>query len=143
FARGLGFDVVWQGVMVTVLTVAAYFIGHYMEAGVFEIAESPDGMTMAFLTISMAEMFHSLNMRSRRNSLLKIKHHNKYLFAAMVASLILTSTVIFVPFLASAFQFESISLAEYLVALGLGFLVIPIVEVVKIFQRAYDSKKAN
>lgn len=143
FARGLGFDVVWQGVMVTVLTVAAYFIGHYMEAGVFEIAESADGMTMAFLTLSMAEMFHSLNMRSRRNSLFKMGHHNKYLFAAMIASLILTSLVIFVPFLANAFQFETISLAEYLVAIGLGLLVIPIVEVVKIFQRAYDRKRAN
>lgn len=143
FARGLGFDVVWQGVMVTVLTVAAYFIGHYMEAGVFEIADSADGMTMAFLTLSMAEMFHSLNMRSRRNSLFKMNHHNKYLFAAMLASLVLTTIVIFVPFLATAFQFETISIAEYLVAIGLGLLVIPIVEVVKIFQRAYESKKEN
>ena len=91
----------------------------------------------------MAEMFHSLNMRSRRNSLFKMGHHNKYLFAAMIASLILTSLVIFVPFLANAFQFETISLAEYLVAIGLGLLVIPIVEVVKIFLRAYDRKRAN
>ncbi|HCW03571.1 MAG TPA: calcium-translocating P-type ATPase, PMCA-type [Clostridium sp.] len=143
FARGLGFDVVWQGVMVTVLTVAAYFIGHYMESGVFEIANSADGMTMAFLTLSMSEMFHSLNMRSRRNSLFKMNHHNKYLYTAMLASLVLTTIVIFVPFLATAFQFETISIAEYLVAIGLGLLVIPIVEVVKIFQRAYESKKEN
>lgn len=143
FARGLGFDVVWQGVMVTVLTVAAYFIGHYMESGVFEIANSADGMTMAFLTLSMSEMFHSLNMRSRRNSLFKMGHHNKYLYTAMLASLVLTTIVIFVPFLATAFQFETISIAEYLVAIGLGLLVIPIVEVVKIFQRAYESKKEN
>ena len=143
FARGLGFDVVWQGVMVTVLTVAAYFIGHYMESGVFEIANSADGMTMAFLTLSMSEMFHSLNMRSRRNSLFKMGHHNKYLYTAMLASLVLTTIVIFVPFLATAFQFETISIAEYLVAIGLGLLVIPIIEVVKIFQRAYESKKEN
>ena len=42
------------------MTLAAYFIGHYMESGVWEIANSPDGMTMAFLTMSMAEIFHSL-----------------------------------------------------------------------------------
>ena len=79
FARGLGIDVIWQGAMVTVLTVAAYFIGHYMESGVWEIAQSEDGITMAFITLSMAEMFHSLNMRSRRESIFKLKNHNKFL----------------------------------------------------------------
>lgn len=140
FARGLGTDVIWQGIMVAAVTVAAYFIGHYIEAGVFEIAESPDGMTMAFLTLSMAEMFHSLNMRSRRQSIFRIKHHNKYLYWAMAASLVLTTAVIFVPPLAQAFHFESISLLEYLVSLGLGMVVVPIVEIVKVFQRSYDKK---
>ncbi|WP_334297130.1 cation-translocating P-type ATPase [Anaerocolumna sedimenticola] len=141
FSRGLGFDVIWQGVMITGLTVIAYFVGHYMEAGVFEIAESPDGITMAFLTLSMAEMFHSLNMRSRRQSLFRIKHHNKYLYGAMIASFILTTAVIFVPPLAKAFQFESISPIEYLAAMGLGIVVIPIVEIVKFFQRKSDKKE--
>ncbi|MEY8352321.1 cation-translocating P-type ATPase [Lachnospiraceae bacterium 54-53] len=140
FARGLGADVIWQGVMITAVTVMAYFIGHYMEAGVFEIAESPDGMTMAFLTLSMSEMFHSVNMRSRRHSVFQIKHHNKYLYGAMIASFLLTTAVIFIPPLAEAFQFESISLAEYLVAMGLGLIVIPIVEVVKLFQRLSDKR---
>jgi len=140
FARGLGFDCLWQGALVTAVTIAAYFIGHHMEAGVWEITESPDGMTMAFLTISMAEMFHSLNMRSRRNSIFQMKHHNKFLFGAMVASLILTSAVIFAPPLANAFDFETIRFTEYAVAMGLGFSVIPIVEIVKFFQRKYDRK---
>ncbi|NLK27471.1 MAG: cation-translocating P-type ATPase [Clostridiales bacterium] len=140
FARGLGLDCIWQGAMVTVLTVAAYFVGHYLESGLWEIAESPDGMTMAFLTLSMAEMFHSLNMRSRRHSLFQMKHHNKYLFGAMATSFVLTTAVIFIPPLASAFDFESISLVEYAVAMGLGASVIPIVEIVKFFQRNYDRK---
>ena len=40
-----------------------------MEAGVWEITNSPDGTTMAFLTMSMAEIFHSFNMRSQRHSI--------------------------------------------------------------------------
>ena len=64
FSNGLGFDVAYQGAMVTVLVLAAYFIGHFMESGVWEITQSADGMTMAFLTMSMAEIFHSFNMRS-------------------------------------------------------------------------------
>lgn len=140
FAGGLGFDTIWQGLMITAVTVAAYFIGHFMEHGVFEIAESPDGITMAFLTLSMAEMFHSINMRSRRQSVFRIKNQNKFLFGAMVASLILTTAVITIPPLAAAFDFESISFMEYLTAMGLAIIVIPIVEVVKFFQRIHDKK---
>ncbi len=139
FARGLGFDVLWQGFMVAGVTVLAYFIGHFMEAGVFEIAESPHGMTMAFLTLSMAEMFHSLNMRSRRQSIFRIKQRNNYLFGAIAASFILTTAVIYIPALAKAFRFESISALEYLVAMGLGIVVIPIVEIIKFFQRIHDK----
>lgn len=141
FARGLGFDVIWQGVMVTVLTVAAYFIGHYIESGVWEIAQSEDGITMAFLTLSMSEMFHSLNMRSRRHSIFTLKKQNKYLFGAVIASFILTVVVIYVPFLSNAFQFQPISGLEFVIAIGLGALVIPIVEIVKFFQRQYDKAK--
>ncbi|NMB44342.1 MAG: calcium-translocating P-type ATPase, PMCA-type [Clostridiales bacterium] len=141
FARGLGFDVIWQGVMVTVLTVVAYFIGHYIESGVWEIAQSEDGITMAFLTLSMSEMFHSLNMRSRRHSIFTLKKQNKYLFGAVIASFILTVVVIYVPFLSNAFQFQPISGLEFVIAIGLGALVIPIVEIVKFFQRQYDKAK--
>jgi Ca2+-transporting ATPase len=139
FSRGLGVDVIWQGAMVTVVTVIAYFVGHFMEAGVWEIAESADGMTMAFLTLSMAEMFHSLNMRSRRQSIFRMKNQNKYLFLAMAASLILTTAVIFIPTIAMAFEFEQISFSEYFVAMGLAVMVIPIVEIVKFFQRKRES----
>lgn len=135
FSRGLGADVIWQGMMVTMVTVGAYFVGHYVEAGVWEIAESPDGMTMAFLTLSMAEMFHSLNMRSRRQSIFRMKKQNKFLFLAMAVSLILTTAVIVIPPIAAAFEFEAISPAEYFLAMGLAVSVIPIVETVKFFQR--------
>ena len=87
------------------------------------------------LTLSMVEIFHSLNMRSRRGSLFKMTTHNHFLFGAMVVSLILTTAVIEVPFLAAAFEFTPIDLNEYAVALGLAVLIIPIMEIVKFFQR--------
>ena len=104
FARGLGIDLIWQGAMVAALTVISYFVGHYMESGLWEIAESPAGMTMAFLTLSMSEMFHSLNMRSRRHSIFKMKSKNKFLSGAVIASFILTTVIIFVPPIANAFS---------------------------------------
>ncbi len=135
FSEGLGFDVAYQGVLVTIITLAAYLIGHFMETGIWEFTNSADGMTMAFLTMSMAEIFHSFNMRSQRGSIFKIRHQNLFLIGAMVVSLLLTTAVIYIPFLATAFSFETISLAEYTVAMALAFSVIPVVELVKLIQR--------
>ena len=140
FAGGLGVEVAYQGVLVTLVTMAAYFIGHFMESGVWEITNSADGMTMAFLTMSMAEIFHSYNMRSQHGSIFTLKHHNFFLLGAMLASLVLTTSVIYIPFLANAFEFEAISLAEYAVAMGLALLVIPIVECIKFIRRKMLKK---
>jgi Ca2+-transporting ATPase len=143
FSDGMGFNIAYQGIMVSILTVASYFIGHYLESGVWEIAQSPDGITMAFLTMSMAEIFHSLNMRSQHNSIFTMKSSNIYLFFAMILALVLTTVVIEVPFIANLFDFEVISFKEYAVAMGLAVSVIPIVELVKWIQRRSSSSKYN
>lgn len=135
FAGGMGFDVFFQGAIVTVLVMLSYLIGHRIESGVWEFVNSPDGTTMAFLTLSMVEIFHSLNMRSRRGSIFKLKSHNKFLYGAMIISLILTTVVIEVPFIAKAFQFTPIGFNEYAIALVLAVLIIPIMEIVKAVQR--------
>lgn len=141
FSGGVGFDIAYQGFLVTVVTLAAYFVGHFLESGVWEITNSPDGMTMAFLTMSMAEIFHSFNMRSQRGSIFALKTQNLVLWGAGIMSLILTSAVIYVPFLRAAFSFEEISLVEYAVAMALAFSVIPIVELVKLFERVAVKRK--
>lgn len=135
FAGGMGFDVFFQGAIVTVLVMASYLIGHHYESGVWEFVNSKDGTTMAFLTLSMVEIFHSLNMRSRRGSIFKLTTPNVFLYGAMIVSFLLTTAVIEVPFLAKAFEFTSIALPEYLIALGLALSIIPIMEVVKFIQR--------
>ena len=142
FAGGLFVDIAYQGVLVTAITIASYILGHCFEVGHFEMPHgiSPDGMTMAFLTMSMCEIFHSFNMRSQRKSVFSLKGQNKVLWAAMIGSLILTTLLLEVPFLANAFGFEPISWTEYAVAMGLAFLVIPIVEIVKFFQRKFAKR---
>ncbi len=135
FAGGMGLDIAYQGLLVSALTLLSYFLGHYMESGVWEIANSAHGTTMAFLTMSMAEIFHSFNMRSQRGSIFRLGSQNKMLIGAAVATLVATTLVCEVPFLAGAFSFTSVSLREYAAAIGLGVCVIPVVELVKFFQR--------
>ena len=146
FSGGLGFDVVYQGILVTAITIGAYLIGAAMEYGqgwfdaLRAAGESGHGMTMAFLTMSMCEIFHSFNMRSQRKSVFTLKSQNKVLWAAMLGSLLLTTLVIEVGPIARAFGFTPIGWDEYGIAVGLAILVIPVVEIVKLIQRAIRKK---
>jgi Ca2+-transporting ATPase len=137
FAGGLLGDIVYQGILVTALTIFSYIIGNSFEVGHFAmpVGISEHGMTMAFLTMSMCEIFHSFNLRSARKSIFSLKSHNKILWLAMGGSLLLTTAVLEIPFLANAFGFTPVGLAEYGIAMALAILVIPIVEIVKFFQR--------
>ena len=147
FAGGLFTDIAYQGILVTALTIVAYLIGAMMDPEVGSFAalrtagESGHGMTMAFLTMSMCEIFHSFNLRSQRKSIFSLKEQNIVLWAAMIGSLLLTTLVLEVPFIANAFGFTTIGWDEYGIALLLAILVIPIVEVVKLIQRAVSKHK--
>ena len=145
FAGGLGLDILYQGVLITVITLASYIIGHCVEVGYFEMPSgvSPHGMTMAFLTMSMCEIFHSFNMRFQRRSIFSGRSHNKVLWAAMLGSLLITTLVLEVGPIADAFGFTPVGWAEYGIALALAVLVIPVVELVKFFQRRAAKKKSK
>jgi Ca2+-transporting ATPase len=151
FAGGLGFDCAYQGIIVSVLTIIAFYIGEYIDVinhgGTFHfmnIKDSADGMTMAFFTMAMCEIFHSFNMRSQRGSAVAMVfkgHHNVALYGAMIGSFILTTAVVEVPFLANMFEFTELSALEYGISLGLAFLIIPIVEIIKAIQRMASKNK--
>ena len=146
FSGGLGVDCAYQGILVSILTVIAFYVGEFLETGhlVFRnIPDSSEGMTMAFFTMAMCEIFHSFNMRSQRNSVVAMVfkgQHNKALYGAMVGSFILTTAVVEIDFLSNLFGFAHLDLKAYLISLGLAFLIIPIVEVVKLFQRKLGKK---
>lgn len=139
FAGGMGIDIVWQGIMVTALTLIAYLCGTKMAGTTDGTLIHQNGMTMAFLTLSMAEIFHSFNMRSRRESLFKLGKPNYYLIGAMAISLVLSTAVIYIPFLRTAFDFAHIDAKEYFLSLLLAVLVIPIVEIAKLIERKLNK----
>ena len=154
FAGGLGFAVAYQGVLVTIITMASYLIGRYVlvasdphAAGL--VGEALDaygaqvGTSMAFLTLSLCEICHAFNMRSLHGSIFTMKKQNLWLWGAGALSLILTTVVIEVPFLANAFELAQLDLPEYGIAFALAILIIPIVEIVKIIHRAVDKAKEN
>ncbi len=141
FAGGMGVDLLYQGLVVAGLTLFSFFLGHYLQTGNWAITDSSHGTTMAFLTMSMAEIFHSLNMRSQRKSLFSLKKQNGALWLAALGSLLATTLVCEIPFLASAFGFTAVSLKEYAFAVLLGACIVPVVEIVKWIQRTAEKKR--
>ena len=137
FADGMIYDVIYQGALIAGLTVLSYILGHYFETGIFEIPHeiSPHGMTMAFLTMNMCEIFHSYNMRSLRGSIFSLKNHNRLMWVSMIAAVAIVTVVLEIPFIAGMFGFTPVGINEYATAIGLAFLVIPIVEMIKFIQR--------
>ena len=148
FAGGVGFDCLVQGSIIALLTLASYFIGHYFEYGTFDISQvitnpeaGVEGMTMAFLTLSMVEMFHSFNMRSLRGSIFKLTSQNIWLWGSFVLSLVLTFVVIETP-LSQAFGFAEIGFEEYATAMLLAASIIPLMELYKAVMRSAQKNKA-
>lgn len=133
FAGGLGIDVIWQGACISLLTLISFFIGNAFEDGF--------GTTMAFVTMSMAEIVHSFNLRSRDKSVFELKSHNKVLWLTMAASFVLTALVVFVPFLQKAFSFMNITVWEYILALVIGAMILPISEIVKLVKKKLKKSK--
>ena len=141
FARGLGLNVGLQGAYLAVITIISYIIGEIIQTGSFSMVTSEDGMTMAFLTLSLSEIFHSFNMRSMTKSIFKNNGHNKFLYGTLVGAFIMTVLVIYVPFLRNAFDFAHISIKEFVIAILIALTIIPFTEITKAFQRKSLKKK--
>ena len=147
FAGGMGVDILFQGIVITILVLASFFVGVYLDMGYINIADmiagtaDEEGVTMAFITLSMVEIFHCFNMRSRRASLFSMKKQNKWLWGAAILALILTVIVVEVPFLAEMFGFMELPMEALAAALGLAFLIIPIMEVYKAVMRGIEKNQ--
>ncbi|MCL2671167.1 MAG: cation-translocating P-type ATPase [Clostridiales bacterium] len=130
FAGGLGFDVIYQGILVAALTLAAYFLVDLWHGDNHVYAT-----TAAFFTMNMCEIFHAYNMRSQRQSIFQLKKQNWLLWGSMVLALVLAMAVIYIPALAELFSLVPLAPMELALSFGLSISVIPIVELVKLIQR--------
>ncbi len=148
FAGGMGVDIAFQGVIITILVLASFLAGMYFHNdGVIQLSmltdgiADPEGVTMAFITLSMVEIFHSFNMRSRRASIFSMKTQNKWLWGAAALAVVLTIVPVEVDFLAEVFGFMTLDPIALFTALGLAFLVIPLMEIYKAVMRRVEKNQ--
>ncbi|MBQ7546648.1 MAG: calcium-translocating P-type ATPase, PMCA-type [Clostridia bacterium] len=153
FSHGAGADMVWQGIYLAIVEIAAFFIGAHLELGanikeVFHGTECVNAMAMAFLTVNFAEMFCAINMRSRTGSILSksmFKNMNWWLLGAAVVTTLLTLAAIYVPGLCTVFGIKqgTFSTNELLISVALAASTIPVFEIGKALRRASEKRKSK
>ena len=124
FAHGLGIQVVLQGCMFALLTLAAFVLGQRF-GGSLEA-----GQTMAFMVLALTQIVQSFNMRSQRSLFAIGPFSNKKLNGAALLSLALVCLVLFTP-VRVAFRLVLLPGWLYLVGLGLILVPLPVMELAK------------
>ena len=156
FSGGAGIDMIWQGVYLAIIEIAAYVIGFWLEpsgggahslVGFFSGEPCVNAMAMAFLTVNFSEMMCAINMRSRRGSLFSahmLKKQNWWLVGAFVVTTLMTLAAIYVPGLNSVFDIKpgTFSWYELAISFGLALTTIPVFEIGKAIRRMSSGKKA-
>ena len=149
FANGAGVDMVWQGIYIAVIELAAYFIGLYIEKGTIKgFFGGPDcvnAIAMAFLTVNFAEICCAINMRSQTKSIFSkdmIKNFNWWLFGAVILTVAITLSAIYVPGLCTVFGIVpgTFQFKELLICIALALSTFPVFELGKAIRRS--SSKA-
>ena len=149
FANGAGASMLWQGVYLAAIEIAAYYLGFYFEHGSFSgIANGvwcENAVVMVFLTVSFAETLCALNMRSRLGSIFRkemLQNINWWMVGALAITVLLTLAAAFLPGFRSLFGIHgTLSMKEFLVTVALALSTLPVFEAGKAIQRASRRNK--
>jgi Ca2+-transporting ATPase len=127
-ARGLGRYILWVGLLLGVVCLAAEYWGRSLGEGVWQ--------TMVFTTLGLSQMGNALAVRSDRESLFTIGLlTNKALLGSVILTFVLQLAVIYVPFLQRIFDTSALSLGQLAIALLLSSIVFIAVETSKWLRR--------
>lgn len=135
FANGFGLTIFLQGFMIGALALIGFIIGKMQSGASFTENATPDiGVTMAFAVLSISQLFHSFNIKSKYSILTKGIFSNIYLVYAFIAGLALQLGVMLIPALRTIFKLAELNIEQWLIVFGLAFMPIVIVEIAKFVQ---------
>lgn len=144
FSDGSGFDMIWQGIYISIIVFLSYFIGYHLENGslfgIFSGTKCTNAMAMAFLTVNFSELACAINMRSRRGSIFSksmLKSRNTWLIAASIITVFLTLIAIYLPGLQEVFDIMpgTFDRKELIISILLAVSTFPIFELGKAIRR--------
>lgn len=128
FGDGLGGRILLEGVMIGVLALLAFGIGHVY----FDQEDGyAVGRTMAFAVLSLSQLVHAFNMRGEGSLGKLLFCSNKFLLMAFVVGVVLQCVVIMMPPLAGIFQVVPLNGEQWLLTAALALAPLPLVELEK------------
>ena len=134
FTRAFSLRLAWQGVMVGLLTLAAYWLGEYVLSD--PSSASAAANTMAFATLTFCQLFHAYDVRSETRSIARIGLlTNPAMNRAFLVGMALQLSVLLIPPLQAVFQVCPLTGAEWLAVLGLSLTPLAVCEVEKALRR--------
>ena len=140
FTKGRTFRIIYQGLMIGLLTLAAYLIGlgttHTAIDGLtLEQTKIEVGQTMAFIVLAFSELIHVFNIRDNKNSIFKTGIlGNGALILAILASALLMVVILFIPQLRTIFSIPILPSDNIIETIVLVLSPIIIVEIMKLFK---------
>ncbi len=141
FTKGMTWRVIYQGVMIGLLTLAAFIIGiatpevPQMEGLTEEEVRVEIGQTMAFMVLAFSELIHIFNIRNNKESIFKTGiGGNKWLFGAVGVSAALMLVILLVPGLRQIFSVPILPVQNIVEIFALVFAPIVIVEIFKLLK---------
>ena len=140
FTRGFSIRLAWQGLMVGLLTLAAYWLGEYVLTSP-EMADATAN-TMAFATLTFCQLFHAFDVRSETQSIFHIGlFSNSAMNKAFLVGAALQLAVLLIPPLMNVFSVCALNLVEWLCVIGLALVPVVVCEIEKAIRRSL--KKAH
>ena len=134
FDKEFSVRLAWQGIMVGVLTLTAYFAGLYAFGTPGQ--EGASANTMAFATLTMSQLFHAFNVRSEERSLFSQGiFSNPAMNRAFATGLVLQLAVLLIPPLQGVFSVIPMTGTQWTTVLTLAMTPIPVCEVEKWLRR--------
>lgn len=134
FAAGIGYHILWVGLMMAGVTLAAQAwainrgMGHWQ--------------TMVFSILAFSQLGHVLAIRSERQFLFSQGlMSNLPLLGAVLLTVLLQIAVIYLPFANTLFKTEPLSLNELLICFGASALVFHAVELEKLIRQKFFVKQ--
>ena len=134
FTKGMTFRIIYQGIMIGLISLAAFVIGLSTNTNDVEY-KIKVGQTMAFLVLAFAELVHVFNIRNNKESILKSNpFNNSKLILAILLSTILMASVLLIPALRNVFHLVLLPADKLLETIILIISPLFIVELMKLLK---------
>ena len=140
FTKGMTWRVVYQGIMIGGLTLAAFMIGLATTKepiGTLTLDQSKIevGQTMAFVTLALSELVHVFNVRDNKKSIFKTGiFNNMKLIGAIIISAVLMFVILLIPGLREIFSIPVLPKENIIELICLVLAPIVIVEIFKLLK---------